>query len=88
MADQELQEIAHTGGKVTFDVQVDADGRISYSVKWSHSRPTPAGVFAVYAIPHGIAVGDIRIAGMGVPWNPPPVPGSYEQSRGSLTAHI
>jgi hypothetical protein len=77
MTTQELQEIAHTGGKVTFDVQVDGDGRISYSVKWSHSRPTPAGVFAVYALPQGIAVGDIRMAGLGVPWNPPPVPGSY-----------
>src|SRR5882672_2614587 len=77
MSNAELEEIAHTGGKVTFNVQVDSDGRVSYSVKWSHSRPTPAGVFAVYAIPQGVAVGDIRIGGIGVPWNPSPVPGAF-----------
>ena len=71
------EEIAHTGGKVTFDVEVDTDGRVSYSVGWSHSNPTPAGIFAVYAIPPGITVGDIRIQGIGVPWNAPPVPGAY-----------
>jgi hypothetical protein len=31
MARGQLEEIAHTGGKVTFDVQVDADGRVEGS---------------------------------------------------------
>jgi len=77
MAHGELEEIAHTGGKVTFDVDVDADGRVSYRVGWSHASPTPAGIFAVYAIPQGVAVGDIRIRGIGTPWNPSPIPGAY-----------
>jgi hypothetical protein len=70
----ELEEIGHTGGKVTFDVKIDAQGGVSYSVGWSHSRPTPATVFAVYAIPQGVAVGDIRLGGIGMPCNPPRCP--------------
>jgi len=73
----ELEEIAHTGGKVTFNVKIDAEGRISYSVGWTHSRPTHAALFAVYAIPQGVAVGDIKLGGIGTPWNPPPLPGCY-----------
>ena len=73
----ELEEIGHTGGKVTFDVKIDAQGAVSYSVGWSHSRPTPATVFAVYAIPQGVAVGDIQMGGIGTPWNPAPVPGCF-----------
>lgn len=71
----ELEEIAHTGGKVTFNVKVDAEGRISYNIEWTHSRPTPAALFAVYAIPQGVAVGDIHLGGIG---NPPPLPGCYQ----------
>lgn len=73
----EFEEIGHTGGKVMFDVKVDAQGAMSYSVGWSHSRPTPAKVFAVYAIPQGIAVGDIQLGGIGTPWNPAPLPGCF-----------
>lgn len=73
----ELEEIAHTGGKVTFNVKIDAQGGVSYSVGLTHSRPTPASVFAVYAIPQGVAVGDIRLGGIGTSWNPPPLPGCY-----------
>jgi len=73
----ELKEIAHTGGKVIFNVRIDAEGGIFYNVEWTHSRPTPATVFAVYAIPQGVAVGDIKLGGIGTPWNPPPLPGCY-----------
>jgi len=73
----ELEEIAHTGGKVIFNVKIDAEGRISYNVGWTHSRPTPAALFAVYAIPQGVAVGDIKLGGIGTPWNPPPLPDCY-----------
>lgn len=73
----ELEEIAHTGGKVTFNIRIDAEERISYNVEWTHSRPTPATVFAVYAIPQGVAVRDIKLGGIGTPWNPPPFPGCY-----------
>lgn len=73
----ELQEIAHTGGKVTFNIKVKEDGGISFNVGWSHSRPTPASVIGVYAIPQGYAVGDIKMGGIGDPWNPPPLPGCF-----------
>jgi hypothetical protein len=72
----ELQEIGHSGGTVTFVVKL-ADGRLSYQVRWSHSRPSPAALFAVYAIPQGAAVDDIELGGMGRPWNPPPIPNCY-----------
>ena len=73
----ELEEIGHTGGKIKFAVKTDAEGRRSYNVEFTHSRPTPATVFAVYAIPQGAACGDINMRGMGVPWNDPPIPGCY-----------
>lgn len=73
----EFEEIAHTGGKVTFNVRIDAEGRVSYNIGWIHSRPTPATVFAVYAITQGVAVGDISLSGIGTPLNPPPLPGCY-----------
>jgi hypothetical protein len=72
----ELEEIAHTGGKVTFDVKVQ-DGRVSYSVGWTHRAPTAATVFGVYAIPQGAAVASIKMGGIGTPWNEPPVPDCY-----------
>lgn len=73
----ELDEIAHSGGKVTLTVARTEDGGLSYQVGWSHSRPNPTAIFAAYAIPQGVAVGDIDIRGMGVPWNPPPIPNCY-----------
>jgi hypothetical protein len=73
----ELEEIGHTGGQVTFDVKIDDKGAVSYSVRWRHSRPTPAVVFAVYAIPQGVAVCDIQLGGIGTPWNPPPLPSCF-----------
>lgn len=73
----DFEEIAHTGGKVTFNVKIDAEGRISFNVEWTHSRPTPVTLFAVYAIPQGVAVGDIDLGGIGTPWNPPPLPVCY-----------
>jgi len=68
---QEFEEIAHTGGKVKFNVKIDAEGRFSYNVGWTHSRPTPAALFAVYAIPQGVAVGDINLGGEWGEWGHP-----------------
>lgn len=73
----ELEEIAHTGGKVSFEVAIDASGNVSYSVSYRHSSPTAAAMFAVYAIPQGVAVGDIKLGGIGTPWNPAPIPGCF-----------
>ena len=73
MSNQDFQEIGHSGGKVTFAIRGTSEGHVSYQVQWSHARPVPTAVFAVYAIPQGVPVGDIDIKGMGVPWNPPPI---------------
>ena len=66
----EFEEIAHCGGKVTFDFKTDGE-RKSYSVGVSHDRPTLASWFAVYAL-HGQPVGDIQLGGIGQSWGPPP----------------
>lgn len=73
----EFEEIAHTGGQVTFTVSTDPEGQRTYQIGYRHSRPNRMAMFAIYAIPQGVAVGDIDIAGMGVPWNPPPIPGCF-----------
>ncbi len=68
----EFQEIAHSGGQITFSVVTDADGHRAFQVGWKHSRPTPSAIFAIYALPEGIPVGTIKLGGIGQPWNPPP----------------
>ena len=69
----ELEEIAHTGGQVTIRVNRDAEGRVSYNISWTHMRPNPAGVFAVYALPQGVAVADIEMGRIGTQVSTAPV---------------
>jgi len=73
----EFEEIGHSGGKVIFTVVTDEHGRRGYQVAWEHCRPVPAALFAVYAIPQGVAVGTIQLGGIGQQWNPPPIPGCF-----------
>jgi hypothetical protein len=70
MSNGEFREIGHSGGRVTFRIATDERGHRSYQVSWESSRP-------VYALPQGIVVDDIRLGGIGQPWNPPPVPNCY-----------
>ncbi len=70
----EFQEIGHSGGQVTFTVSTTEDGTRQYQVGWQHSRPTPAAIFSIYALPQGIPVGVMRLMGMGVAGDPPPLP--------------
>lgn len=72
--DNDFREVAHCGGKVTFEISTDENGARLYSVGYSLSSGTPAGFFGVYALPEGIACGDIHLGGIGQPWNPPPFP--------------
>jgi hypothetical protein len=74
IADRDFREVAHSGGKITFTIKADTEGRISYQVGWSGSRPVPMRLFAVYALPQGIPCGDIQLGGIGQSWNPPPYP--------------
>jgi len=79
----EFEEIAHTGGQVTFHVVTQPNGRRSYQVGWQHCRPVAAAIIAVYALPMGIPVSTINLGGIGQPWNPPPVPGCFPVFIGS-----
>jgi hypothetical protein len=45
----DFQEIAHCGGRVTFHVICDEQGRKAYSMRIEHNRPTPAAWVGVYA---------------------------------------
>lgn len=72
MVEDEFNEIGHCGGHFKITVITDEDGRRKYQLSFSHSRPTPASFFAIYALPQGIPVDTIQLEGMGVQWNPPP----------------
>jgi hypothetical protein len=74
MSRKDFSEIGHTGGKATFTVTCDKNGNIDYQVGYSHSSPRPATLVGIYAHPDGFACGNIKIGGIGQPWNPPPFP--------------
>jgi Zn-finger nucleic acid-binding protein len=74
-AGNEFQEIGHSGGQVIFNVVTEDDGRRKWNVSWHSSRPVPAALFGIYALPQGIPVGMIDMGGIGTPWNPPLFPG-------------
>ena len=74
MKRKDFSEIGHTGGKATFTVKCDENGNIGYQIGYSHSSPTPMSLVGVYAHPDGFACGNIKMGGIGQPWNPPPFP--------------
>ena len=75
--DQDFREIAHSGGKITFRIKTDEQGRQSYQIGVASSRPGPMSMIAVYAIAQGVPVASINLGGIGQDWNPPPFPGCY-----------
>lgn len=79
----EFQEIAHSGGQLIIRIGADNRGRRGYQLTWQHQRPVAAAVFAVYALPEGIAVGQMNLGGIGSTPNPPPVPGCFQVFIGS-----
>lgn len=86
---QEFEEIANCGGTVTFTIRTSADGRRSYQVGFSCSRPVPMVLIGIYALPEGIPVDTIQMGGIGQPWNPPPVPNCVPVMIGSdSTGHF
>ena len=72
---EEFQEIAHSGGKAVFEVRRDEDGSVNLSAGYQHTRPTPMSLTGVYALPPGVPVGDLGLAGVGPFKNQPPVAG-------------
>jgi hypothetical protein len=73
----EFEEIGHSGGKITFRIVTDQQGRRGFQVTISGNRPVPAEWIAVYALPQGVPVESIRLGGIGQPWNPSPFPGCF-----------
>jgi hypothetical protein len=73
--DQDFREIAHSGGKITFRIVSESNGRRGYQVTFSGSRPVPMALFAIYALPQGIPVANLSLGGIGDPWPAPPFPG-------------
>lgn len=72
MTISDFQEIAHCGGKITSSITT-SDGRRQYQIRFTHSAPTPAVTFGVWALPHGIPVGVYNL----ISSEPPPVPGCF-----------
>lgn len=72
----DFEEIGHSGGTVTVAVD-ESEGRLRYSMGFSNSNPVPFKLVTLYALPQGIAVEYVPTAGLGVPFPPPSVPGSY-----------
>ena len=70
----EFEEIGHSGGKIIFDIQTDANGQRGVQTTITGNRPVPTVMIAVYALPQGIPVEMIQLGGIGQPWNPPPFP--------------
>lgn len=79
----DFQEIAHSGGQLIIRIGADNRGRRGYQLTWQHQRPVAAAIFAVYALPEGIAVGQMNLGGIGSIPNPPPIPGCFQVFIGS-----
>ena len=73
----EFEEIGHSGGKVTFTIVTDDEGRTKYQVGISSSSPGPTVLIGVYALHQGVPVESIQLGGIGQPWNPPPFAGCF-----------
>lgn len=71
---KDFSEVAHTGGQVTFTVNCDENGHVTYQVRYSHSSSHPATLVGIHAHPDGFACGNIKLGGIGEPWNHPPLP--------------
>ncbi|MDH5561567.1 MAG: hypothetical protein OEY59_12020, partial [Deltaproteobacteria bacterium] len=74
MKRNDFSEVGHTGGKVTFNVNCDENGHVQYQIGYSHSSPNPMSLVGIYAHPDGFACGNIKMGGIGQPWNAPPFP--------------
>ena len=79
----DFQEIGHSGGQLIIRVGADKEGKRGYQLTWQHCRPVAAAVFAVYALPQGIVVGQMDLGGIGHIPNPPPAPGCFQVFIGS-----
>lgn len=83
---RDFQEIAHSGGRISFDVVCDNEGQLFVSMGWTHDRPKPAAIVGLYAdLGSGAVIADFCIGGMGQPFDPQPPLGSLPVMLGSDT---
>jgi hypothetical protein len=75
---EEFQEIAHSGGQIIIRVETNNRGNRIYQLRLQHSRPVPSAIFAFYALPQGIVVGQMKLGGIGSTSNPPPFPDCFQ----------
>ena len=69
----EFEEIAHSGGQITFEINT-YEHRPGYQVSFASSRPVPTVMIQIYALADsGVPVGVNRRVGMGVEPEPPPL---------------
>ena len=71
---EDFEEIAHSGGKITFSIRTDDKGGQSFQIGFSHTGPFRSSLVGVYALPQGVPVDKIELGGIGQPWNTPPFP--------------
>lgn len=73
----QFEEVAHSGGRITFNIVTDAHGRRGYQLSFRSSRPVPVVVIGVYALlQQGVAVASVNLGvGMGGQFDSPPLPG-------------
>lgn len=76
----DFDEIGHSGGKITFSIMTDKEGRVGYQVGYRGNRPVPTVMIAMYALHPGIPVEQIHLGG---PWKPAPFPGCFQVFIGS-----
>jgi hypothetical protein len=77
MAD-EFQEIAHSGGKITFETGNHEELGFGYQVSFASSRPVPVVIIEIYVLAEsGVPVGVNRRVGIGIKPEPPPLDGCF-----------
>ena len=76
----EFKEIAHGGGKVTFNINYASGGEVKFNIRYSTSRPVPIRITGIYALPDGRPVANWDLGGLGQPdytHSPPPISNCY-----------
>ncbi|WP_146056440.1 hypothetical protein [Methylobacterium sp. V23] len=74
---EDFREISHSDGKVTFSITTDERGSKGFGIRWTHSRPVPAVLVGIYALPQGIPVATFKFGGLGQGWDPAPPVGCF-----------
>lgn len=66
----EFRKIPHCGHEVKFKIKVK-DGAKAYSTRLSHSAPTAAAWYSIYALPNGLVLCAFDMGGLGGRFDPP-----------------